>query len=382
MGGSVRRHAWFDSRVPRCCDGGVKKRMQQARTVVFRRSANILLLCGTVVGIAGCESSPLSAVGSGKGQVDADVRGIHAAERAAQPGGFTPQQDRTGTRVALAARAPVFWEDLQPALAEAAGAQALQELVIDRMLAAELRRLGLSVTPDEIARERNLVVEAISREAAATPDDTERLLVGVRRNRGLGPHRFERLLERTAKLRKLVAGEVEVTPDELRQAYEMRHGPRYRARAAVFATDRAAAEALEEVTGAPHELRGVRFAEIASRRSIDPSAQRGGLLEPISPADPVYPTAVRQTLPRMAVGDLSTVLGVDQGFAILLLEEILPGDQVSFEQAAPRLETDVRLRRERLLMDDLARRLIREANVSVLDRSLGWSWQNAVTPTP
>jgi hypothetical protein len=302
-----------------------------------------------------------------------DFRGIEAAERAAQP--ERVQSSPASGRIAHAAGAPVFWEDLQPALAEAAGVQALQELTLDRMLGAELRRRGVSISGEDVARERVLVIEAITRDAATTPDDTERLLESVRRSRGLGPHRFERLLERTAKLRRLVADEVEILPEELRQAYEMRHGARYRVRAAVFPGERSAAQAHEELTAAAAEHRSARFGEIAAQRSIDPSAQRGGMLEPISPADPAYPSSIRQAMPRLQPGELSGVLAVDRGYAVVLLEEIIPADHTPYEQAAPLLETDVRLRRQRVLMDDLARRLLREANVTVNDRSLGWSWQ-------
>jgi hypothetical protein len=299
-----------------------------------------------------------------------DLKGVVAAERAAQPA--RPWTDP----VAEAAGQPVTWELLQPILAEAAGAQALQELVLDRMLVLELRRRGLSISPEETARERTLVTDTIARDASASPEDTERLLAAVRKRRGLGPARFDRLIERTAGLRKLVATDVTITPEELRQAYDMRHGPRFRARAIMTSTDREAAELLQQLTEGTPQRRPVLFAELATKRSIDPSASRGGILEPISPADPAYPSSIRAALQRLQPGDLSTVIAVDRGFAIVLLEEVTPADGTPFERAAPAIEAQVRLRRERLAMDDLARRLLREADITVIDRSLAWSWQN------
>jgi hypothetical protein len=59
-----------------------------------------------------------------------------------------------------------------------------------------------------------------------------------------------------------------------------------------------------------------------------------------------------------------------------LLENDIPPDGLSFEQALPSLERLVRLRQERLLMDRLARNLLAQARITVFDESLNWAWQN------
>jgi hypothetical protein len=346
----------------------------QARPPRFTSVRVLAVLPFAAVCILGACSPEGRHVASGR-----DFRGIEAAERsvaAEQPAA------RTDRRVAFAAGAPVTWDDLEPAMAEAAGAQALQELVLDRMLAAEMRTRGITITTEDVARERNLVIEQISQGAQAPPDDAERLLASVRARRGLGPTRFDRLLERTARMRKLASPEVAISDEELRQAHAMRHGPRYRSRVITTSSDRRASQLRAELEPLAPAERTLRFTELATRESTDPSAARGGILEPISPADPAYPAGVRAALGRMTPGELSAVVAVESGYAILLLEEVVPGDDKPFEEVRDLFEREVRLRRERLAMDDLARRLIRSADVSVMDRSLHWSWQNALAAPP
>ena len=63
-----------------------------------------------------------------------------------------------------------------------------------------------------------------------SPDDAERLLDTIRKNRGLGEVRFARLLERNARMRRMVAPGVQVSQEEVAQAFRMLHGPKYRVR--------------------------------------------------------------------------------------------------------------------------------------------------------
>ncbi len=290
-----------------------------------------------------------------------------------QPG---PETAAPNGVVAVVDGQPVTWADLRPALMEAAGAVALEEAILDRALDRELAGAGLEVTEADIRRERELLVEAMTRDARTDPDEAERLITDLRRARALGEARFAGQLARTAKLRKLVAGTVSVTDEELRTAHEMRHGRSYRTRVIVVPDEREAAKIWSELDAPknPQDL-PARFAEAATKSSRDPSAPRGGLLGPVSPSDPTYPAAMRSLLETLPPGTMSPVVGLERGYAIVLVEERIEGDGTTFEQAAPALRQELTLRRERLAMDDLARRLLTAARVSVQDKHLRWSWE-------
>lgn len=349
------------------CHGGVKHPPHQP--VRARIHAGLLLrACVLFV--------PLAAAGACLGQNSNgprkdDLKGIEAAERAAGDAAAAGPQP-----VAIIKGQGVQWGDLDRMMAEAAGGLILQEVTLDRMLESRAAAAGVRITDADIAAERKALVDAITRSAVTNENEAERLLENVRRNRGLGDVRFAHLLGRNAKLRKLIAP-VSVSDEEVRQAFDIRHGPKYRTRVIVAPTDRAAAEVRKELDQAPANLdeRSMFFATVAAKRSTDPSASRGGMLEAISAADPAYPAGLRGAVQGMNVGDISPVLAVDKGYAVVLLEEKIPAQEVAFEGAAAGIRAEVLVRRERLAMDSLAKDLLRDAGVRVMDPSLAWSWR-------
>ena len=128
---------------------------------------------------------------------------------------------------------------------------------------------------------------------------------------------------------------------------------------------------------------GESFSALAAQVSTDVSGVRGGIIDPISPADPEYPSAIRSVLRELKPGEPSIPIALDNAYAIVLLDEIIrgapPADSAAAEQS---LERDVRMQQERLLMNQYARRLLAEAKVTVLDRSLDWAWQRRSAPQP
>ncbi len=322
-----------------------------------------------------------------------------------QPPGSAP---RTPRPAVLINDEPVAWEQLHAPLAEAAGGTVLEELVLDRLVAQEYRsQLNKSpedVTNETIADERQYLTDTIRR-SGASRDQAVTLVDDLRKTRGLGNARFTGLLRRNAMMRELVAPNVTIDPDIVRQRFEVRFGVRYRARILTTATEADAANALHQLRAgqvqtwldalwtlrlspeAREELvranTTAHFAALAAKVSTDESKGRGGEIEPISPADPAYSPALRAALVQLEPGHVSGVLALDPGFGIALLEETLPAAQTTLEEQRADIEDELRRRQERLLMDTLARRLLQSARVVVMDPSLGWSWKNRRTePQP
>ena len=101
---------------------------------------------------------------------------------------------------------------MQPLLAEAAGGEILEEIALDRLLADEVERRGLSVTSEEIRREESLLLDSlIQAEVASDIRQGRRLLTDLRERRGLGEHRYSALLRRSASLRALVQERIVLT---------------------------------------------------------------------------------------------------------------------------------------------------------------------------
>ncbi|MBX3406139.1 MAG: hypothetical protein KF869_05175 [Phycisphaeraceae bacterium] len=281
----------------------------------------------------------------------------------------------------------IGWPEVAPLLAEAAGAQVLEEVLLSRVLDEEVRARGISVSAADMAAERTLLAETLADAAQVTADDAERLLAGVRISRGLGEKRFADLLKRNAQLRALVRmrsgpDAVAVTPEDIEQAMDIKHGPRIRARMILVRGEAQAKSAVDRLDA------GEPFAEVAMALSADPSRLRGGLLDPISTSDPSYPVAFRRVLDQTPAGRHSRAVMVPwdnaPGYVVVRVEERLPGVEVDRVAVAPRVEREVRMVRERAAMDRMARDLIDSGagRLSVLDASLEWSWRVRRAPAP
>jgi hypothetical protein len=284
---------------------------------------------------------------------------------------------------------PVGWDAIRPGLAELAGGPVLQEVVLDRRLATELRERALEVTPEVAARERTILVQTLGRDIGNRPQDeveVDRVISEVRRSRGLGDARFAALLRRSAGLRLLIQDQVTVNEGSIRQAYAIRYGPRRTARIITLPTQAEAVKVLDQLVGAPEEgprdtgKLHERFERAVREQSTDATRARGGLMDPMSVEDPTYPMVLRQAIGALKPGEISPVLAIDHGYAIVLLEGITPETGPTIENAHEELAALVRLRQERQLMDAKAAELLARPGVTILDRNLEWSWRASERP--
>jgi hypothetical protein len=265
---------------------------------------------------------------------------------------------------ALVAGRIVDWGELRPLLSEAAGADVLAEVILDRMLARELNDAGILITPEDVDAERALFYETLSDD----PDVAARLARQVRARQGLGPTRLDRLLKRNAALRVLVRDRVEINDEAVRRMYDIVHGPKRQARLII-------APGLNEAQAAINRVgAGELFADVAVDVSTDTSAARGGLLEPISRTDASYPQAMREALWALAPGEVSRPIFLSDNYAVLSLVRVVDGDGADLYAVRPDLERLVRLNQERILMDTLARRLMTETSLTIIDDRIKWSW--------
>jgi len=260
----------------------------------------------------------------------------------------------------------IAFGDLLPALTEAGGAEVLRETLIDRALEPRIREAGITIDEPALARERRMLLASLHSDV----NTATRLLDELRRRRGLGPVRFERLIRRTAMLRALIQDDVHITERTLHDAFDARYGPARRVR--LLMTDN-----LDDAHTALQELEeGAFFPELAARLSTDESAPRGGMLDPVSRRDPSWPQSIRDAAWRLdKPGDVSPPVRIEEGFALLQFVSEQPGAEVTFDEKREEVMHAVRLAQERLLMDALARRLLNTSRITILDRSLEDVWR-------
>jgi len=297
-----------------------------------------------------------------------DLASTPSSSRQSHSGSTQNAVLRSSSPVAYLDGQAIQWRDLTTALVESAGGQVLAEMTLDRKLGRKLRQLGQKIDESHLATERVLLAETLDKQ---DPDRAQRLLRELRQRRGLGEYRFRQLLIRNASLRLLVQDQsaVEISDAAIDQAYQYEHGPRYEARLITTESYIQAASLVRRVQA------GESFVDLAVAHSTDSSRVQGGMLGPISVVDPTYPKAIRATLAALQPGDISDPIALEEGFSILRLERIVPGDGVALELVKEALENQVRRRVERMLMQRLVRTMLDDVDLTVMDPHLDKSWQ-------
>jgi len=266
----------------------------------------------------------------------------------------------------------ISWGELRPLLNEAAGADVLEEVILDTVLARMTDEQGIFISESMIQRERDLLLRTLSED----PKIARRLLGQLRQRRGLGPRRFNALLERNARLRRLVSDRVNVTEQQVRRLHEVRYGPKRQARVMMLPDLSMAQQAIERVK------EGRSFADVAVEWSTDQSAARGGLLEPISRSDGRYPAALREELWSLSVGEISAPVLLDNGYAVLQVVRTLSAEDVELEAVRSELEQAARLNQQRIVMDELVERILGDVSVTIFDESLRDAWKRRQDESP
>jgi parvulin-like peptidyl-prolyl isomerase len=265
---------------------------------------------------------------------------------------------------ALVSGRVVEWGEIRPLLNEAAGGIVLQELILDRQIKDRLFDDGVQVTESDVRRERELFYETLDPD----PDVAVRLSRKVRARQGLGRHRFDNLMRRNAALRMLVAPQVDVSEESVRRNFEIVYGPRRQARLMMVGSLQDAQQAINRLEA------GEFFGDVAVELSTDSSAPRGGLLSPISRADPSYPPALRDELWALQPGETSPPVLLGEQYAILELIGVLPAQEVELSEVHDAMEKRARLAQQRILMDRLARQLMAQATFTIIDETLQEAW--------
>jgi hypothetical protein len=264
-------------------------------------------------------------------------------------------------------------ETLAARALEAAGGVVLEEAALDELLAANLSAEGITLPADATASERAKLFARIADEAGVAEEQAGSLVDRFRAARGLGPRRFDALLTRNAALRLLVQRGGLVDASRVSALVEAEFMGRARARIIVTRTAADAAKTRGDISAAPAGERSSRFAGAAYAMSVDPSSARGGVFGPVSHGDPSIPAAVRPSL-SLPPGELSPVIALDDGFAIVLVEEQLEAAaRTEASEAKARAKATARVERE--AMDALAARLLAEARITVMDEHLRWAWE-------
>ncbi len=154
------------------------------------------------------------------------------------------------------------------------GEEILETLVARTLIGQALRSRGLEVTAQEI----DVEIDSVARHVAGI--DRQAWLRTLDKERGISPIQYARdIIYPALALRKLAAPRVQVTPQDVQNAFEAQYGDKLRCRMIMVDKIQTAKEIWEEIKKNP-----AGFEKLAMDRSMDSGSRSlGGLLaEPIS----------------------------------------------------------------------------------------------------
>ena len=282
---------------------------------------------------------------------------VHASATTTSTAASSIAQEDGGTLVALVDGSAIGFDQLRTALIESTGQAILRDAVLDVRLAERLRAARIEITDEKIEAERALLLSTLSPDGARALE----LLGEIRNRQGLGKQRFSALLRRNAGLRALIAPTITLDEEGMQNAFDMLHGPKRVARLAVLTS---LADAEQFITAVNN---GQTFSDLAVARSLHESATRGGLLAPITRRDPSYPESLRAAIFTASINRIGAPVFDSGRFYLVQPIEEFPADGVSMSASREECRAMLRLSRERLLMDALARELSSLEGVTIFD---------------
>jgi parvulin-like peptidyl-prolyl isomerase len=217
----------------------------------------------------------------------------------------------------------------RPALTQACveryGGDVLESLVNKRLITNHCAKRGIAVTNEEISAE-------IDRMAKRFQLGREQWLEMLEKERGVSPQEYARdIVWPTLALRKLADAQLQVTAEEIQQAYEQEFGEMVRARL-IAVRDAAKAQKLQaELAAHPQN-----FARTAIEHSEDVnSASVGGLIQPIRRH--MGDEALEAVAFNLQPGQVSSVVQVGQQYVILKCDERIAPRQVPMAEVQSRI---------------------------------------------
>ena len=208
------------------------------------------------------------------------------------------------------------------------GSKILEAMIARRMIEQAMRARKIEVTPTEIDEE----IETIAQRIAGV--GREAWLRSLDKERGISPAQYARdIIYPSLALRKLATPRVQVTPADIKDAFEANYGERLHCRMIIVEKQRTAIEIWEMLKTNPDS-----FATLAKERSVDKSTSALGGLLPEPLARHAYPRNISDAAYQQLVdgdpkdkdpahkpkdGDVSGPIQVNESAFILVKREKL-----------------------------------------------------------
>ena len=231
------------------------------------------------------------------------------------------------------------------------GKDVLESLTNKHLIAEHCKLRNIVVTTKEIDAE-------IDRMADRFGMPTDQWLRVLKEERHINPAQYAKdIIWPTIALRKLAADRLQVTPQDLQEAYETQFGPAVQARVIVTSDAKKAQQLRAEALKDPED-----FGNIAKEKSEDAgSASAKGMIQPVRKhmGDPM----IEKVAFSLREGEISEIFQVQNQFAILKCEAQIPARPVPMAQVEKLLTEAIRDKKLRLAAKDVFEELQKQTVV-------------------
>lgn len=235
------------------------------------------------------------------------------------------------------------------------GSDVLETMVNKFLITTASKEKNIAVSEAEVKAEINRMAEYFG-----VPPD--KFLEMLEKERRITPDQYARdIIWPMIALRKLAASQLNVTPQEVREAYETQYGPAVQCRLIACESLEEAKKIRELAIAKPDD-----FGNLAKQHSVDPnSASAKGLIQPIRKH--LGDKKLEDAAFRLQAGAISDILQVADQFIILKCEQHVAARNVKLEGKIHQVLVEaIRDKKLRLVADDVFATLQQQSRVELI----------------
>ena len=295
-----------------------------------------VLILGAALSSLGCNKQPAIAAAPPPSPPPIESEQSRRDQRDQRQAVPVPNPQPADQIVARVNGRDITMRQLQQPLLEGYGLPVLLNLVQLELAKDRARALGLAVTPEDVAAERELTLAKLF--PGADQAEYETLFEQFLQNQRVTRPEFDIVLEANAYLRKIMAPQVvgKLTEENLRQAFNEVYGETVQVRHIQLGNMGEAVAAKQRLAA------GEPFEQVAQAISRNPrTSVLGGELPPFSRAAAQYPQAFRDAAFALKEGEVSDPVQADGSFHLIKLDRRIEPRAVKFEDVKDALRRDL-----------------------------------------
>jgi foldase protein PrsA len=266
--------------------------------------------------------------------------------------------------------------DLVQPLIDAYGLNMLLNLVQLDLAKQDAASAHVTVTPEDIAHERELTLSKIFN--TAKKEDYEKLLDQFLSQKGMKKQEFDLVVEQQAYLHKIAIPMVDkqITDDKVQEAFRSLYGETVHVRHIECGNLQDIAEAKRRLAA------GEPFEQVAKEMSQNANTQPlGGDLPPFSRAAANYPQAFKDAAFNLKVGEVSDPVSNQHSFHLIKMIERIPPKAVKYEDVKDSVRADLVDRLSQVTVQQLRQQLGTQVleTIQILDPTLKKQFADRLT---